>query len=35
MKEKLENLLNNAYAPYSNYKVSCIIKTNDEKNFLE
>ena len=33
MKEKLENLLNNAYAPYSNYKVSCIIKTNDEKEF--
>jgi len=34
MKEKLEKLLNNAYAPYSNFKVSCIIKTNDNKEFM-
>ena len=34
MKEKLEKLLNNAYAPYSNFQVSCIIKTNDDKEFF-
>lgn len=34
MREKLEKLLDNAYAPYSNFKVSCIIKTNDDKEFL-
>ena len=34
MKEKLVKLLNNAYAPYSNFKVSCIIKTKDNKEFL-
>lgn len=33
MKDKLEKLLNNAYAPYSNYKVSCILITNDNKEF--
>lgn len=34
MKEKLEKLLENSYAPYSNFKVSCIIKTNDNQEFL-
>lgn len=34
MKNKLEKLLNNAYAPYSNFKVSCIIVTNDNKEFI-
>ena len=33
MKEKLEKLLNNSYSPYSNYPVSCIIITNDNKEF--
>lgn len=33
MKEKLQKLLDNAYAPYSNFKVSCIIKTNDDNEF--
>ena len=31
MKDKLEKLLNNAYAPYSKYAVSCILTTNDSK----
>ncbi len=31
MKEKLLKLLNNAYAPYSNFKVSCIIVMKDGK----
>ncbi len=34
MKEKLEKLLDNAYAPYSNYQVSCIVKTIDDKEFI-
>ena len=34
MKEKLEKLLENSYASYSNFKVSCIIKTNDNQEFL-
>ena len=34
MKEKLENLLKNSYSPYSNYPVSCIIKTKDSKEFM-
>lgn len=34
MKEKLEKLLKNAYAPYSNYKVACIIKTKDNQEFF-
>ena len=34
MKDKLEKLLDNAYAPYSNFKVSCIIKTKDSKEFI-
>ena len=33
MKEKLEKLLNNAYAPYSNYKVASIVVTNDNKEY--
>lgn len=33
MKEKLQKLLDNAYAPYSKFKVSCIIKTNDDNEF--
>ncbi len=33
MKEKLDNLLENSYSPYSNYPVSCIIVTNDNKEF--
>ena len=33
MKEKLEKLLENAYCPYSNYPVACIITTNDDKEF--
>lgn len=34
MKEKLEKLLDNSYAPYSNFKVSCIIKTQDNQEFF-
>lgn len=34
MKEKLQKLLTNAYAPYSNYKVSSIIKTKDDHEFI-
>ena len=33
MKERLEQLLNNAYAPYSNYKVSSIVVMNDGKTY--
>ncbi len=33
MKEKLKKLLNNAYAPYSNFKVSSIVVTKDGKEF--
>ena len=33
MKVRLERLLENAYAPYSKFKVSCIIKTNDDNEF--
>ncbi len=33
MKEKLKDLLNNAYAPYSNFPVSCIVVTNDGTEF--
>ncbi len=29
MKEKLKELLNNSYAKYSNYRVSCICVMND------
>lgn len=33
MKEKLINLLNNAYSPYYNFKVASIVVTNDNKEF--
>lgn len=33
MKDKLKELLNNAYAPYSGYKVSCIVITKDGREF--
>lgn len=33
MQDKLENLLKNSYAPYSNFSVSCIVKTTDENLF--
>ena len=33
MKEKLQELLNNSYAKYSKYRVSCICKMKDEKEF--
>lgn len=33
MREKLEELLKNAYCPYSHYPVACIIKTDDNKEF--
>ena len=31
MREELEKLLNNSYAKYSNYRVSCICVMNDGK----
>lgn len=34
MKEKLLNLLNNSYSPYSNFKVACIVVTKDNKEFV-
>ena len=34
MKEKLLNLLNNSYSPYSNFKVACIVVTKDNKEFI-
>ena len=34
MREELEKLLDNSYSPYSNYPVSCIIKTKDDKKFI-
>lgn len=33
MKEKLMELCKNSYAPYSNFRVSCIVKTKDGKEF--
>ena len=33
MKEKLINLLNNSYSPYSNFKVACIVVMKDGKEF--
>ena len=33
MKEKLQELLDKAYAPYSNFKVSAIIVTKDGREF--
>jgi len=29
MKDKLLNLLNNSYAPYSNYRFACIVETKN------
>ncbi|MFA5603247.1 MAG: cytidine deaminase [Bacilli bacterium] len=34
MKEKLTKLLENAYAPYSNYHVSAAVVTNDNQEFV-
>lgn len=34
MQEKLKALLDNAYAPYSNYKVSAILEMKDGKEFV-
>ena len=33
MKEKLLNLLNNSYSPYSNYPVAAVLVTKDGKEF--
>lgn len=33
MKEKLINLLNNSYSPYSKFKVACIAVMKDGKEF--
>ena len=33
MKEKLVKLLDNSYAPYSNYRVAAIVVMNDGKEF--
>ena len=33
MQEKLNKLLENAYAPYSNYQVACIVVMKDGKEF--
>lgn len=33
MKEKLEKLLENSYSPYSNYAVSAVLVTKDNKEF--
>lgn len=33
MKEKLVNLLDNSYSPYSNYKVAAIVVMKDGKEF--
>lgn len=33
MKKKLLRLLNNSYAPYSNFRVSAIVVMNDGKEF--
>lgn len=34
MKEKLIKLLDNSYAPYSNFRVSAIVVMNDGKEFV-
>ena len=34
MKENLVNLLNNSYAPYSNFRVSAIAVMNDGREFV-
>lgn len=33
MEEKLRNILENAYAPYSNFKVSCIVNTKTDEEY--
>lgn len=33
MKEQLKNLLNNAYAPYSKFKVASVVEMNDGNTF--
>lgn len=33
MEEKLKKLLDNAYAPYSNFKVSCLLCTKEGKSY--
>ena len=33
MREKLEKLLKNSYAPYSNYRVACLCKMMDGQEF--
>ena len=33
MKEKLTNLLNNSYSPYSNFRVSAIVVMKDGREF--
>lgn len=33
VEEKLVKLIKNAYAPYSHYKVACIVVTKDDKEF--
>lgn len=33
MKEKLKNLLNNSYSPYSNFRVAAIVVMKDGKEF--
>ena len=34
MREKLEKVINNAYSPYYNFKVGCIVVTKDGKEFI-
>lgn len=33
MEQKLRQLLNNAYAPYSKYRVAAVLVTEDDKEF--
>ena len=33
MKEKLLQLLNNSYSPYSHFRVACIVQTKDGKEY--
>lgn len=33
MREKLEQLIKNAYAPYSNYQVAAIVVTKDNREY--
>lgn len=34
MRSKLEEIIKNAYAPYSNFKVGAIVVTKDNKEFI-